>query len=220
MSGEKFSAILLQPHDTPLSQLLSQHRQILGKLAQSSSLLFPEHQVYPLQPSHCLVQSPLEIQQLKKHIRGCTILPPVFSQGLLLRPVQLEGGEPDPKVETVALQSVLPFFHEEMDLPRQIPGGMVFGCIKDRNKRKIIDKIGIEEINHINEIMNGFKINPLKLRVFRLRLVEYSWDFWSENQNQEKSQGENRDPEDVLPSPPASRTLTWTLDSPQWVKIK
>ena len=133
MPEDTFSAILLQPHDTPLSQLRAQHRRILGKLAESCHAMLPEHQVYPLAPSHCLVQSPLEIQQLKKSLRGCTIMPPVFSHGFLLRPVQLVGA----KLEPLSAHSLLPAFHQGVKCQEHcatgaLPGGFVFGCIKNR----------------------------------------------------------------------------------------
>ena len=212
MSEDTFSAILLQPHDTPLSQMLAQHRQILGKLAESCHAVLPDHQVYPLAPSHCLVQSPLEIQQLKKNLRGCTIMPPVFSQGLLVRPVQLVGAELAP----LSLHSLLPAFHQgvkclENFATGELPGGFVFGCIKNRQEERIRAEDNRAAIHHIHEIINSFAIQPLKLRVFRLHSAEYRWCDWP---------GHHQSSQEEVPEHVETRALTWTLGSPQWVKIK
>lgn len=203
MTEKKFSAILLQPHDTPLSQLLTQHRRIREKLLQSHHALPREYMVYPQHPCHCLVQSSLEIQQLKQRIRSCTIMPPVFSRGFLLRPVALEGEE----LESMALHSILPHFLQEVGghrgipaekiPPERLPGGFVFGCIKNRNDGKTVEKMNPTDETMINGIIDSFELEPLKLRVFRLHSVEYRWN-----------QGE-------IPE-----ALNWTLESPLWVKLK
>lgn len=212
MSGEKFSAVLLQPHDTPLSQMLAQHRWILGKLAESCHAVLPEYQVYPLQPSHCLVQSPLEIRQLKKNISSCTIMPPVFSQGFLVRPVQLVGAE----LEPISLHSLLPLFHQGLKCQEncamgELPGGFVFGCIRNRQDGRLRAEDNSAKIHHIHEIINSFAVHPLKLRVFRLHPAEYRWC---------ACPGHHQPNQEEAPMHVETRALTWTLGSPHWVKIK
>jgi len=195
MMEKKFSGIILQPHNTPLSEINRQHREILGRILQLGydSNFSPSCQneganwVYPVYPSHFLVQSDFPISELKKKITRCSICPPACKNGFLYRPVEMVGADIQPLPPEI-LHRILPFLTEEELKHTEIPGGFVFGYVKS----SFLDKINVKELNDILE-----KIKTLNLRVFRLHKIEYTWTF-----------GEVTSP------------LYWTMELPHWVKIK
>lgn len=195
MMEKKFSGIILQPHNTPLSEINRQHKEILGKILQlsyDSNFGLPCQNggtgwIYPVYPSHFLVHSDFPIDELKKEITQCSICPPACKNGFLYRPVEMEGAD----VQTLPpeiLHRILPFLSEEELRHTEIPGGFIFGHVKN----KFLDKINTKGLNDILE-----KIKTLDLRVFRLHEIEYTWTI-----------GE-------IPSP-----LYWTMELPHWVKLK
>ncbi len=181
MPGQQFSSVMLQPHDTPLSQLLAQHRQILSAVAQAIGEGAPGLAVYPIHPCHCLLQP--ETKDFEGSIGGCAILPPAYRNGFLFRPVEVAGLRLR-QLPPELVHGILPFL--SLGDLEDIPQGFVFGYLRDRRMEA-----------RIGEIMDGFAGWQVKLRVFRLRRVEYSW-----------SQGE------------VPEAMQWAMGPPQWIKVR
>ena len=168
----------MQPHDTPLSQLLSQHREILRNLSQITGI----GRLYPVAPCHCLVEATMPVQELKKKITHCKILPPQLQDGFLFRPVEVAGAQLQ-ALPPQLVHKILPILSKQA--LNHIPTGFIFGYVNSKE-----DAIQRE----LASLSTG--IQSLTLRVFRLHQIEYSW-------NQETS----------------SRSLNWTMELPQWVKL-
>lgn len=169
----------MQPHDTPLSQLLSQHREILRNLSQITGI----GRLYPLVPCHCLVEATMPVQELKKKITHCKILPPQLQDGFLFRPVEVAGAQLQ-ALPPQLVHKILPILSKQA--LNHIPTGFIFGYVNSPQEDAIQKELA--------SLSTG--IQSLTLRVFRLHQIEYSW-------NQEAS----------------SRSLNWTMELPQWVKI-
>ncbi len=188
MSGQKFSAVMLQPHDTPLSQMLAQHRQMLAAVAQAIGEGAPGRAVYPFHPCHCLIQP--AAKDFWKGIGGCAILPPVYRNGFLFRPVEVAGLRLR-QLPPELVHGILPFLPAGELEQRDIPQGFVFGYLRGAG---LLDR---EAEARIGEIIGGTASWQVKLRVFRLRRVEYSW-----------SQGE------------VPEAMQWAMGPPRWIKVR
>lgn len=160
MSENSFSGIIIQPHDTPLSQLLSQHRSILKNLSQITAI----GRLYPVAPCHCLVESIFPAKELKKQITHCKILPPQLQEGFLFRPVEVIGAQLQ-KLPPQIVHKILPFLSEQA--LHHIPTGFIFGYINSPQEEKAIQK-GLASLST--------SIQSLNLRVFRLHQIEYNWN--------------------------------------------
>lgn len=156
-----FSGTILQPHNTPLSQMLSQHREILTAL----SLAGKKSRFYPIHPCHCLLDAPIPAKELKKQITSCRIFPPQMQGGFLFRPVEVTGTHPLTIPPRLAHQ-LLPSLSEKDLQDRAIPAGFIFGYVKIHPKEDFIQ----QELESISN-----EIRPLNLRVFRLHHIEYRW---------------------------------------------
>ena len=159
MSENSFSGIIIQPHDTPLSQLLSQHREILRNLSQITGI----GRLYPVAPCHCLVESTIPVKELKKQITHCKILPPQLQEGFLFRPVEVVGTRLQ-KLPPQIVHKILPFLSEQT--LHHIPTGFIFGYINSPREDAIQKELA--------SLSTG--IQNLTLRVFRLHQIEYSWN--------------------------------------------
>lgn len=158
MSENSFSGIIIQPHDTPLSQLLSQHREILRNLSQITGI----GRLYPVAPCHCLVESTIPVKELKKQITHCKILPPQLQEGFLFRPVEVVGTRLQ-ELPPQLVHKILPFLSEQA--LNNIPTGFIFGYVN--SKEEAIQK-GLAS--------SSTEIQSLTLRVFRLHQIEYRWN--------------------------------------------
>ena len=158
MSENSFSGIIMQPHDTPLSQLLSQHREILRNLSQITGI----GKLYPLVPGHCLMEATMPVKELKKKITYCKILPPQLQEGFLFRPVEVAGAQLQ-ALPPQLVHKILPFLSEQA--LNNIPTGFIFGYVN--SKEEAIQK-GLAS--------SSTEIQSLTLRVFRFHQIEYSWN--------------------------------------------
>lgn len=161
MSKGNFSGIILQPHNTPLSQMLSQHREILKVL----SLEGKKSKIYPIYPCHCLVDSLIPAKELKKQMTSCRIFPPQIQAGFLFRPVEVTGTRLL-SFPSQLVHQLLPFLSEKDLQNNSIPAGFIFGYVKLHPEEATIQQ-GLESISN--------EIKPLDLRVFRLHHIEYHW---------------------------------------------
>lgn len=158
MSENSFSGIIMQPHDTPLSQLLSQHREILRNLSQITGI----GKLYPLVPCHCLMEATMPVKELKKKITYCKILPPQLQEGFLFRPVEVAGAQLQ-ALPPQLVHKILPILSEQA--LNHIPTGFIFGYVN--SKEEAIQK-GLAS--------SSTEIQSLTLRVFRLHQIEYRWN--------------------------------------------
>ena len=158
MSEKSFSGIIMQPHNTPLSQLLSQHREILRNLSQITGI----GKLYPLVPCHCLMEATMPVKELKKKITYCKILPPQLQEGFLFRPVEVAGAQLQ-ALPPQLVHKILPFLSEQA--LNNIPTGFIFGYVN--SKEEAIQK-GLAS--------SSTEIQSLTLRVFRLHQIEYRWN--------------------------------------------
>lgn len=159
MSENSFSGIIMQPHDTPLSQLLSQHREILRNLSQITGI----GRLYPLVPCHCLVEATMPVQELKKKITHCKILPPQLQDGFLFRPVEVAGAQLQ-ALPPQLVHKILPILSKQA--LNHIPTGFIFGYVNSPQEDTIQKELA--------SLSTG--IQSLTLRVFRLHQIEYSWN--------------------------------------------
>ena len=196
MSSQNFSGIILQPHNTPLSQLLREHRDILKNLAP----WLDGGKLYPVYPCHCLVKSELSAKELKKQITGCRILPPQLQDGFLFRPVEV-AGVPLQALPPQLLHQILPFLSEQELENKSIPTGFIFGYVSLQQTESLIRQ-GLESLSA--------RIESLNLRVFRLQHIEYRY-LGSPCQG---SPCQGNGTSEPLPS-----SLDWTMELPHWVKI-
>ncbi len=178
---------MLQPHDTPLSQMLAQHRQMLAAVAQAIGEE-PGRAVYPFHPCHCLLQP--ATKDFLKGIGGCAILPPMYRNGFLFRPVEAAGLRLQ-SMPPELVHALLPFLTRDELERTGIPQGFVFGYLRGAD---LLDR---EAGARIGEIIGGAAGWQVKLRVFRLRQVEYSW-----------SHGE------------VPEAMQWALGPPRWIKVR
>ncbi|MEE0133821.1 MAG: hypothetical protein U0I22_08510 [Treponema sp.] len=161
MTKGNFSGIILQPHNTPLSQMLRQHREILKAL----SLAGKKSKIYPIHPCHCLVDSVVPAKELKKQMKSCRVFPPQIQEGFLFRPVEVTGTRLLPFPPQL-LHQLLPFLSEKDLQNRSIPAGFIFGYVNLHPEEASIQ----QELESISN-----EIKPLDLRVFRLHHIEYCW---------------------------------------------
>ena len=191
MSSQNFSGTILQPHNTPLSQLLREHRDILKNLAPWLN----GGKLYPVYPCHCLVKTELSAKELKKQITVCRILPPQLQDGFLFRPVEV-AGVPLQALPPQLLHQILPFLSEQELENKSIPAGFIFGYVSLQQTESLIRQ-GLESLSA--------RIESLNLRVFRLQHIEYHY-------RGSPCQGNGA-------SEPLSSSLGWTMELPHWVKI-
>ena len=161
MSTGNFSGIILQPHNTPLSQLLSEHRDLLKNL---NARLYGGR-LYPVHPCHCLIESNLSAKELKKKLTSCRILPPKLHEGFLFRPVEVDGVQIQ-ALPPQLLHQMLPMLSEQELENKSIPAGFIFGYVSFQHHEAIIQQ-GLESLSA--------GIKPLNLRVFRLHHIEYRY---------------------------------------------
>lgn len=193
MVEEKISAFVLQPHDTPFSEILSQHRKILTQVKQSLEGTLEKKLLYPFYPCHGIIDFNGSVQELKKQITSCKILPPTYEKGFFFRPIEILGATIRSFPQEIVYK-VLPFLKERNCKQITVPKGFIFGYLKNHEDFE-------EQL--IKDSIHQFNIPALNLRVFKLLKVQYSW-----TKDETTTQGEE-----------TSSPLYWTSQSPQWVKL-
>ena len=191
MQEYKFTRTVLIPHDTPLSTLLQQHRDIATAIRRRCAC-----HVIPIYPLHCVLNTQLPPEEIKTQITECCIEPPVCKAGLLVRPVTLQGMESAPAAGTVLLkpETLTGSASGAIQISEaniQYPSGLLFGRI---------DGIQLENSKAVTDIVQEFceQIPPIRLRVFRLHTAIYTV---------------HMQPDTGKP------VISWVLSPPKWVKL-
>lgn len=196
MEEEQVSAFVLQAHDTPLSEILYQHRKILEQINQFLNTTTNNGKLYPFYPCHGIIDFEGSVQELKKQITSYKILPPTYEKGFFFRPIELSGAKIGSLPKKLVCK-VLPFLREENYGQDFVPKGYIFGYLKNHS---------IFSEKEIKDIIHQFTIPPVNLRVFKIIKTQYKWLQPTDEEARKKIR-------DASP-------LYWTSQIPQWVKLR
>ncbi|AEE16349.1 hypothetical protein [Treponema brennaborense] len=145
---------VLIPHETPRCAVEQEHARILS----AARAAVPDGRIVPFYPQICVLRTELPITELKTMLTGCVIEPPVFADGLFIRPVTISAKNGEP-VSAGLPEYGIPFSAETC-APR--PGGILFGCVQNG-----------AHVRTYRDIAAAANLSPISLRVFRLHTMRF-----------------------------------------------